>query len=77
MTRHIPYFAYGTRQRGFTSHAGMIDVLGEPRGRFRTVAPLCLVVPREPGCANQAGGLLHRTATLGPDLGPLGAQGDL
>jgi hypothetical protein len=32
----IPYFAYGTTQRGFTHHRRLAAVLGEPVGRFRT-----------------------------------------
>jgi gamma-glutamylcyclotransferase (GGCT)/AIG2-like uncharacterized protein YtfP len=77
MARDIHYFAYGTLQKGLSNHADMTDVLGEPRGRFRTVEPFAVVVPRERGCANPGCNLLHRMATLVPQVGPLRAEGDV
>jgi hypothetical protein len=37
----IPYFAYGTTQKGFAHHRGLADLPGEPVARVRTagVAP--------------------------------------
>ena len=52
MARDIHYFSYGTLQQGLSNYADMTDVLGEPRGRFRTVDPFAVVVPHERGCAN-------------------------
>jgi gamma-glutamylcyclotransferase (GGCT)/AIG2-like uncharacterized protein YtfP len=77
MARDIHYFAYGTLQQGLSNHADMTDVLGEPRGRFRTVEPFAVVVPHERGCANPACGLLHRMAALVPHVGALRAEGDV
>jgi hypothetical protein len=46
----IPYFAYGTTQQGFTHHRRL--GLGEPAGRYRTVAAHAVVVPRRAACSN-------------------------
>jgi gamma-glutamylcyclotransferase (GGCT)/AIG2-like uncharacterized protein YtfP len=77
MARDIHYFAYGTLQKGLSNHADMTDVLGEPRGRFRTVEPFAVVVPHERGCANPGCGLLHRMAALVPQVGTLRVEGDV
>jgi gamma-glutamylcyclotransferase (GGCT)/AIG2-like uncharacterized protein YtfP len=77
MARDIHYFAYGTLQKGLSNYADMTDVLGEPRGRFRTVEPFAVVVPHERGCANPGCGLLHRMAALVPEVGPLRVEGDV
>ena len=77
MARDIHYFAYGTLQRGLSNHADMTDVLGEPRGRFRTVDAFAVVVPHERGCANPGCSLLHRMATLVPRVGALHVEGDV
>lgn len=71
------YFAYGTLQRGLSNHADMTDVLGEPRGRFRTVDSFAVVVPHELGCTNPGCGLLHRMAALVPEVGSLHGEGDV
>jgi gamma-glutamylcyclotransferase (GGCT)/AIG2-like uncharacterized protein YtfP len=77
MTRDIHYFAYGTLQQGLSNYADMTDVLGEPVSRFRTVEPFAVVVPHEPGCANPGCNLLHRMATLVPEVGSLRVEGDV
>lgn len=77
LARDIPYFAYGTLQKGLSNYAGMTDVLGEPRGRFRTVDPFAVVVPHDPGCANPGCNLLHRMAALVPGVGSLRVEGDV
>lgn len=77
MARDIHYFAYGTLQQGLSNHADMGDVLGEPRGRFRTVDSFAVVVPHEPGCANPGCNLLHRMAMLVPEVGSLRVEGDV
>jgi gamma-glutamylcyclotransferase (GGCT)/AIG2-like uncharacterized protein YtfP len=77
MARDIHYFAYGTLQKGLSNHADMTDVLGEPKGRFRTVDPFAVVVPHERGCANPGCGLLHRMAALVPRVGSLQVEGDV
>ena len=77
MARDIHYFAYGTLQKGLSNYADMTDVLVEPRGRFRTVAPFAVVVPHERGCANPGCSLLHRMAALVPQVGALRAEGDV
>jgi hypothetical protein len=64
MARDIHYFAYGTLQQGLSNYADLGEVLGEPRGRFRTLDPFAVVVPHEPGCANPGRNLLHRMAML-------------
>jgi gamma-glutamylcyclotransferase (GGCT)/AIG2-like uncharacterized protein YtfP len=75
--REIHYFAYGTLQKGLSNYADMTDVLGEPRGRFRTVEPFAVVVPHERGCANPGCSLLHRMAALVPEVGWLRVEGDV
>jgi gamma-glutamylcyclotransferase (GGCT)/AIG2-like uncharacterized protein YtfP len=77
MARDIHYFAYGTLQTGLSNHADMTDVLGERRGRFRSVEPFAVVVPHEPGCVNPGCNLLHRMATLVPHVGSLRVEGDV
>jgi gamma-glutamylcyclotransferase (GGCT)/AIG2-like uncharacterized protein YtfP len=77
MARDIHYFAYGTLQRGLSNHADMADVLGEPRGRFRTLDPFAVVVPHQPGCANPGCNLLHRMALLVAEVGSLRVEGDV
>jgi gamma-glutamylcyclotransferase (GGCT)/AIG2-like uncharacterized protein YtfP len=77
MARDIHYFAYGTLQQGLSNYADMTDVLGEPKGRFRTVEPFAVVVPHERGCANPGCSLLHRMATLVPEVGSVRAEGDV
>ncbi|MEA2234206.1 MAG: gamma-glutamylaminecyclotransferase [Solirubrobacteraceae bacterium] len=77
MAREIHYFAYGTLQKGFSNYADMTAVLGEPIGRFRTVEPFAVVVPLKAGCANPGCNLLHRMATLVPEVGSLHVEGDV
>ena len=77
MAREIHYFAYGTLQRGLSNYADLTDVLGEPLGRFRTAADFAVVVPDRPGCSNPGCNLLHRMATLVPDLDDLRVEGDV
>lgn len=77
MARDIHYFAYGTLQRGLSNYADMTEVLGEPRGRFRTADAFAVVVPRERGCSNPGCTLLHRMAALVPGVGSLRAEGDV
>jgi gamma-glutamylcyclotransferase (GGCT)/AIG2-like uncharacterized protein YtfP len=73
----IPYFAYGTTQRGFTHHRRLAALLGEPVGRFRTVAPHAVVVPHAAACSNPGCEYVHRMAALVADFEPLHAEGDL
>jgi hypothetical protein len=70
------YFAYGTTQRGFTHHRRLAGVLGEPVGRFRTVRPFAVVVPREPACSNPGCPYVHRMAALVAGFA-VHAQGDV
>ncbi|MEA2138248.1 MAG: gamma-glutamylaminecyclotransferase [Solirubrobacteraceae bacterium] len=77
MARDIHYFAYGTLQRGLSNHADVSEVLGEPRGRFRTRDAFAVVVPHQPGCANPGCNMLHRMALLVPEVGALHAEGDV
>jgi gamma-glutamylcyclotransferase (GGCT)/AIG2-like uncharacterized protein YtfP len=63
------YFAYGTLQRRFSNYDAFADVLREPRGRFRTVDPYPLVVPRAAACTNPGCRFVHRMAALLPDRG--------
>jgi hypothetical protein len=58
----VPYFAYGTTQSGFVHHRAL--GLGEPAGRFRTVAAHSVVVPRDPACSNPGCRYKHRMAAL-------------
>ena len=73
----IPYFAYGTTQRGFTHHRWLASLLGEPVGRFRTVEAHAVVVPREAACSNPRCEYVHRMAALVAGFAPLRAEGDL
>jgi gamma-glutamylcyclotransferase (GGCT)/AIG2-like uncharacterized protein YtfP len=73
----IPYFAYGTTQRGFTHHRRLAALLGEPVGRFRTVDAHAVVVPREAACSNPGCEYVHRMAVLVAGFAPLHAEGDL
>ena len=75
--RDIAYFAYGTLQKGFQNWPDLADRLGDPIGRFRTVAPHALVVPLEPGCGNPGCRLLHRMAALVPGVDGFHVEGDL
>jgi hypothetical protein len=53
VARDLRYFAYGTLQQGFSNYERFAGDLGVPLGRYRTVEPFPLVVPRagmhEPG----------------------------
>jgi gamma-glutamylcyclotransferase (GGCT)/AIG2-like uncharacterized protein YtfP len=72
----IPYFAYGTTQKGFTHHRRLADLLGEPVDRVRTAAPHAVVVPRRAACSNPGCEYVHRMAALVPGL-DLRVEGDL
>jgi gamma-glutamylcyclotransferase (GGCT)/AIG2-like uncharacterized protein YtfP len=73
----IPYFAYGTTQRGFTHHRRLAELLGEPVGRFRTADAHAVVVPRAAACSNPGCEYVHRMAVLVAGFEPLRAEGDL
>jgi len=73
----VPYFAYGTTQRGFPHHRRLAGLIGEPLGRFRTVAPYAVVVPRRAACSNPGCQYVHRMAALVAGLGSLNAEGDV
>jgi gamma-glutamylcyclotransferase (GGCT)/AIG2-like uncharacterized protein YtfP len=73
-SRMISYFAYGTTQQGFTHHRRL--GLGEPAGRYRTVAAHAVVVPRRAACSNPGCEYVHRMAALVPGL-ELRVDGDL
>jgi len=75
-TADTPYFAYGTTQRGFPHHRRYAELLGEPVGRFRTVAPYSVVVPRRAACGNPGCMYVHRMAVLVPG-GDRHAEGDV
>jgi hypothetical protein len=60
----VPYFAYGTTQRGFPHHRELSALLGEPVGRFRTVQRYGIVVPRASACSNPGCRYVHRMAAL-------------
>jgi hypothetical protein len=70
-----PYFAYGTTQAGFVHQRAL--ALGEPLGRFRTVAPHGIVVAREAACSNPGCRYKHRMAALVAGMTGLHAQGDV
>jgi gamma-glutamylcyclotransferase (GGCT)/AIG2-like uncharacterized protein YtfP len=74
--RETPYFAYGTTQRGFPHHRRLAALLGEPAGRFRTLAPHAVIVPRRAACGNPGCMYVHRMAALVPG-GELHAEGDV
>jgi gamma-glutamylcyclotransferase (GGCT)/AIG2-like uncharacterized protein YtfP len=73
----VPYFAYGTTQRGFVHHRRLYAELGEPVGRFRTVLAHAVVVPRRAACSNPGCQYMHRMAALVPGFEPLRVEGDL
>jgi gamma-glutamylcyclotransferase (GGCT)/AIG2-like uncharacterized protein YtfP len=73
----IAYFAYGTTQRGFAHHRRLASLLGEPVGRFRTVAPHGVVVPHAAACGNPGCEYVHRMAALVEGFAPVHAEGDL
>jgi gamma-glutamylcyclotransferase (GGCT)/AIG2-like uncharacterized protein YtfP len=73
----IAYFAYGTTQKGFAHHRRLADLLGEPLGRFRTVAAHGVVVPRRAACSNPGCMYVHRMAALVRGFEPLHVEGDL
>jgi gamma-glutamylcyclotransferase (GGCT)/AIG2-like uncharacterized protein YtfP len=73
----IAYFAYGTTQRGFVHHRRLVDILGEPVARVRTVQAHAVVVPREAACSNPGCEYVHRMAALVPGVGELRVDGDL
>src|SRR6188472_3386736 len=73
----VPYFAYGTTQKGFAHHRRLASLLGEPVGRVRTVAAHAVVVPRRAACSNPGCRYVHRMAALVPGVEPLHAEGDL
>jgi gamma-glutamylcyclotransferase (GGCT)/AIG2-like uncharacterized protein YtfP len=73
----IAYFAYGTTQQGFAHHRRLASLLGEPVGRFRTVAAHAVVVPRRAACSNPGCEYVHRMAVLVPGFEPLRVEGDV
>jgi gamma-glutamylcyclotransferase (GGCT)/AIG2-like uncharacterized protein YtfP len=73
----IPYFAYGTTQRGFTHHRRLAALLGEPVGRFRTAEAHAVVVPHAAACSNPGCEYVHRMAVLVAGFAPLQVEGDL
>jgi gamma-glutamylcyclotransferase (GGCT)/AIG2-like uncharacterized protein YtfP len=73
----VPYFAYGTTQKGFAHHRRLADMLGEPVGRFRTAVAHAVVVPHRAACSNPGCQYVHRMATLVAGLEPLRVEGDL
>jgi gamma-glutamylcyclotransferase (GGCT)/AIG2-like uncharacterized protein YtfP len=77
VTDPVPYFAYGTTQKGFVHHRRLADLLGEPVARVRTVTAHAVVVPRAAACSNAGCQYVHRMAALVPGLEPLRAEGDL
>jgi len=77
MSDLIPYFAYGTTQKGFAHHRRLRDLLGEPVGRFRTAGPHAIVVPHRAACSNAGCRYVHRMAALVAGEEELHAEGDL
>jgi gamma-glutamylcyclotransferase (GGCT)/AIG2-like uncharacterized protein YtfP len=73
----VPYFAYGTTQKGFVHHRRLAHLLGEPVARVRTVQAHAVVVPRRAACSNPGCRYVHRMAALVPGLEPLRVEGDL
>jgi gamma-glutamylcyclotransferase (GGCT)/AIG2-like uncharacterized protein YtfP len=76
MSDLIPYFAYGTTQKGFAHHRRLRELLGEPVGRFRTATPHAVVVPRQAACSNAGCRYVHRMAALVAG-GSIHVEGDL
>jgi gamma-glutamylcyclotransferase (GGCT)/AIG2-like uncharacterized protein YtfP len=77
VTDLVPYFAYGTTQRGFAHHRRLRELLGEPVARVRTVTAHAVVVPRRAACSNPGCQYVHRMAALVPGFEPLRVEGDL
>jgi gamma-glutamylcyclotransferase (GGCT)/AIG2-like uncharacterized protein YtfP len=77
VTDTVPYFAYGTTQKGFLHHRRLAGLLGEPVARVRTTLAHAVVVPRQAGCSNPGCQYVHRMAALVAGLEPLRAEGDL
>jgi gamma-glutamylcyclotransferase (GGCT)/AIG2-like uncharacterized protein YtfP len=77
VTDSVPYFAYGTTQKGFVHHRRLAHLLGEPVARVRTTLAHAVVVPRQEACSNPGCQYVHRMAALVPGLEPLRAEGDL
>jgi gamma-glutamylcyclotransferase (GGCT)/AIG2-like uncharacterized protein YtfP len=73
----VPYFAYGTTQKGFAHHRRFAALLGEPAGRFRTVSAHAVVVPQCAACSNPGCPYIHPMAALVPGFEPLRVEGDL
>ena len=73
----VPYFAYGTTQKGYVHHRRLAHLLGEPVARVRTVRAYAVVVPRRAACSNPGCRYVHRMAALVPGLEPLRVEGDL
>ncbi|HEY7619026.1 MAG TPA: gamma-glutamylcyclotransferase family protein [Solirubrobacteraceae bacterium] len=77
MREPVPYFAYGTTQKGFVHHRRLAALLGEPVDRVRTVAAHAIVVPRAAACSNPGCQYVHRMAALVAGVEPLRVEGDL
>jgi gamma-glutamylcyclotransferase (GGCT)/AIG2-like uncharacterized protein YtfP len=75
--RLVPYFAYGTTQKGFPHHRRFAGLLGEPLGRFRTVSAQAVVVPHAAACSNPGCQYVHRMAALVAGVEALRVEGDL
>ena len=73
----VPYFAYGTTQRGFTHHRRLRHLLGDPVARVRTREAHAVVVPRAPACSNPGCQYVHRMAVLVAADEPGRVEGDL
>jgi gamma-glutamylcyclotransferase (GGCT)/AIG2-like uncharacterized protein YtfP len=73
----VPYFAYGTTQKGFAHHRRFAGLLGDPVGRFRTMSAHAVVVPRQAACSNPGCQYVHRMAALVAGVEPLRVEGDL
>jgi gamma-glutamylcyclotransferase (GGCT)/AIG2-like uncharacterized protein YtfP len=73
----VPYFAYGTTQKGFAHHRRFADLLHDPVGRFRTASAHAVIVPRHAACSNPGCQYVHRMAALVAGVEPLRVEGDL